>query len=220
MTKQGGVFSMSITIKQKKRRRAIVLGLLSLLICLGAMYLPVHGEEDVYDAVIRLHVLANSDSDEDQALKMQVRDAVLTRATEALEGCADRSEAAERLTRIIPSLTAAAEETLRLEGCNDSVCVTLSTEQYPTRNYQSFCFPAGEYLSLRVMIGEAEGQNFWCVLFPPLCMTAATVSKETAEEEFIAVGLTPNQYGIITETQNTKYKLRFKLLETLQALRR
>ena len=206
---------MSITIKQKKRRRAIVLGLLSLLICLGAMYLPVHGEEDVYDAVIRLHVLANSDSDEDQALKMQVRDAVLTRATEALEGCADRSEAAERLTRIIPSLTAAAEETLRLEGCNDSVCVTLSTEQYPTRNYQSFCFPAGEYLSLRVMIGEAEGQNFWCVLFPPLCMTAATVSKETAE-----VGLTPNQYGIITETQNTKYKLRFKLLETLQALRR
>lgn len=211
---------MSITIKQKKRRRAIVLGLLSLLICLGAMYLPVHGEEDVYDAVIRLHVLANSDSDEDQSLKMQVRDAVLTRATEALDGCADRDEAARRLTDIIPSLTATAEETLRQANCDDSVRVTLSKEQYPTRNYESFCFPAGEYLSLRVMIGEAEGQNFWCVLFPPLCMTAATVSKETAEQEFIAVGLTPNQYGIITETQNTKYKLRFKLLETLQALRR
>ena len=211
---------MPITIKQKRRRRAIVLGILALLIGLGAVYLPVHGEQDVYDAVIRLHVLANSDSDEDQSLKLQVRDAMLTRATEALDGCADRDEAARRLTDIIPSLTATAEETLRQANCDDSVRVTLSKEQYPTRNYQSFCFPAGEYLSLRVMIGEAEGQNFWCVLFPPLCMTAATVSKETAEEEFIAVGLTPNQYGIITETQNTKYKLRFKLLETLQALKR
>jgi stage II sporulation protein R len=66
------------------------------------------------------------------------------------------------------------------------------------------------------MIGEAEGQNFWCVLFPPLCMTAATVKKEEAEEEFIAVGLTPDQYAIITETENTKYKLRFKFLEVLQ----
>ena len=211
---------MPITIKQKRRRRAIVLAILALLIGLGAVYLPVHGEQDVYDAVIRLHVLANSDSDEDQSLKMQVRDAVLTRATEALDDCADRDEAARRLTDIIPSLTATAEETLRQANCDDSVRVTLSKEQYPTRNYESFCFPAGEYLSLRVMIGKAEGQNFWCVLFPPLCMTAATVSKETAEEEFIAVGLTPNQYGIITETQNTKYKLRFKLLETLQALKR
>ena len=211
---------MPITIKQKRRRRAIVLGILALLIGLVAVYLPIHGEQDVYDAVIRLHVLANSDSDEDQSLKMQVRDAVLTRATEALDGCADRDEAARRLTDIIPSLTATAEETLRQANCDDSVRVTLSKEQYPTRNYESFCFPAGEYLSLRVMIGEAEGQNFWCVLFPPLCMTAATVSKEAAEEEFIAVGLTPNQYGIITETQNTKYKLRFKLLETLQALKR
>ena len=211
---------MPITIKQKRRRRAIVLAILALLIGIGAVCLPVHGEQDVYDAVIRLHVLANSDSDEDQSLKMQVRDAVLTRATEALDGCADRDEAARRLTDIIPSLTATAEETLRQANCDDSVRVTLSKEQYPTRNYESFCFPAGEYLSLRVMIGKAEGQNFWCVLFPPLCMTAATVSKEAAEEEFIAVGLTPNQYGIITETQNTKYKLRFKLLETLQALKR
>ena len=96
---------MHTTIKQKRRRRAIVPGILALLICLGAMYLPVHGEEDVYDAVIRLHVLANSDSDEDQALKMQVRNAVLTRAAKALEGCSDRDEAARRLTHIIPQLT-------------------------------------------------------------------------------------------------------------------
>jgi stage II sporulation protein R len=189
-------------------------------ILVGITILPVHGEEEIYDAVIRLHVLANSDSEQDQALKMQVRDAVLEVTGTALEGCSNQTEAAKRLEELIPTLTEIAQQTLQKSGSSDSVTITLSEEEYPTRNYESFCFPAGKYVSLRIMIGQAEGQNFWCVLFPPLCMTAATVSKETAEEEFIAVGLTPNQYGIITETQNTKYKLRFKLLETLQALRR
>ena len=208
---------MHIKTKQRKGRIAIVVGVLALLVALGAIYLPVHGEEHIYDAVIRLHVLANSDSAEDQALKMQVRDAVLTVATEALSDCDNRDEAAAQLAALIPTLTATAEQALRAKGCRDAVTVTLSQEDYPTRNYESFCFPAGNYLSLRVMIGEAEGQNFWCVLFPPLCMTAATVKKEKAEEEFIAVGLTPDQYAIITETENTKYKLRFKFLEALQS---
>ena len=202
-TKKRGLFTASVL-------------LIASLILLGTTYLPVHGEAQIYDAVIRLHVIASSDSEEDQALKMQVRDAVLAVTTEALDGCADRDTAAKRLQALIPTLTQTAEERLRHEGCEDSVSVTLSREEYPTRSYESFCFPSGEYLSLRVMIGEAKGQNFWCVLFPPLCMTAATVSKEEAEEEFIAVGLSKDQYAIITETENTKYKLRFKLLETVR----
>ena len=205
--------------KTKKRHGALILTLilsLALLTVLGAIYLPVHGEGDIYDAVIRLHVLANSDSQEDQALKLQVRDVVLAVTTETLDGCADRAEASARLQAIIPALTETAEQTLRQNGCADSVSILLGEEEYPTRNYESFCFPAGEYLSLRVMIGEAQGQNFWCVLFPPLCMSAATVEKEQAEEEFIAVGLSKDQYAIITETEDTKYKLRFKFLEALQ----
>ncbi len=189
---------------------------LTLLVLLGAIYLPVHGEEEVYDAVIRLHVIANSDDEKDQALKLQVRDAVLSVTTKELDGCEDRAEAEKRLTALIPTLTQAAEQTLREAGCEDGVTVVLGKEDYPTRSYEAFCFPSGEYVSLRVMIGEAEGQNFWCVLFPPLCMSAATVEKEQAEEEFISVGLSRDQYAIITETQNTKYKLRFKFLETLQ----
>ena len=207
--------------KTKKRRILLAAVLLTTAIALlGTVYLPVHGEEDVYDAVIRLHVIANSDSEQDQALKMQVRDAVLSVTTTALGGCEDRDMAAVCLNALIPTLTATAEETLRRAGSADPVTVTLSQEEYPTRNYESFCFPSGEYLSLRVMIGEAEGQNFWCVLFPPLCMSAATVEKKEAEEQFIAVGLTKDQYAIITETENAKYKLRFKLLEALQGWRR
>lgn len=207
---------MQIKTKRHRVGLLITLVVLDLLIALGAILLPLHGEEEIYDAVIRLHVIANSDSSEDQALKMQVRDAVLTVATKELDTCKNRAEAEGRLTAIIPALTATAEQTLQTEGCYDRVSVTLSEETYPTRSYESFCFPSGEYLSLRVMIGKAEGENFWCVLFPPLCMSAATVEKEQAEEEFIAVGLTKDQYAIITETQNTKYRLRFKFLETLQ----
>ena len=205
-------------IKTKQGRIALTLSVVLLVFTfiLGATVLPVHGEEEIYDTVIRLHVLANSDSEEDQALKMQVRDAVLGVATETLEGCTDREQASERLEQIIPVLTETALQTLRENGCEDSVSITLSQEEYPTRNYESFCFPAGEYLSLRIMIGDAKGQNFWCVLFPPLCMSAATVTREEAEDEFISVGLSRDQYAIITETENTKYKLRFKFLETIQ----
>ena len=88
-------------------------------------------------------------------------------------------------------------------------------EDYPTREYESCAFPAGQYLSLKICLGEAEGQNWWCVLFPPLCLSAATDSSDH-EDAFIQVGLTKEQYGIITETEDTKYRVRFKILETVK----
>ena len=108
-----------------------------------------------------------------------------------------------------------AEETLREAGAPAEVTVMLGKEAYPRRSYDSVCFPSGDYLSLRVCIGEAEGQNWWCCLFPPLCIGTATVSEEEAEDAFIAVGLTPSQYKIITESEKPVYKVRFKLLELL-----
>ncbi|MBQ7318880.1 MAG: stage II sporulation protein R [Clostridia bacterium] len=204
--------------KQTYSRLIAALCCLTLLLCLGAAYLPVHGEGAVYDAVIRLHVLANSDSAEDQALKMQVRDAVLSQASAQLSDCTTREQAKARLQALLPSLEQIAEQTLRASGCEDNVIVTLGEESYPTRSYDGFCFPAGNYLSLRVMIGKSEGQNFWCVLFPPMCMSAASVPKESAEEALISVGLSKDQYSIITETQNKKYRLRFRLLEVFEEL--
>ena len=211
---------MERSTKQGKRARVVLLAVLMayVLVAGTATFLPVHGEEQIYDAVIRLHVVANSDTEQDQALKLQVRDAVLELAGERLVGCGDREEAARRLNGMIEELEAVAEQTLLRNGCDLPVCVVLGEEEYPTRDYESFCFPAGEYLSLRVLIGEADGQNFWCVLFPPLCMSAATVGRDTAKEEFIAVGLSRDQYSIITETENTQYRVRFKFLEVLEPL--
>ena len=94
--------------------------------------------------------------------------------------------------------------------------MVLGEEDYPRRSYDSFCFPAGTYTSLRLCIGNAEGQNWWCCLFPPLCLGSSTVSPEGAEDAFLEVGLTPDQYKIITETEKPVYRVRFKLLELLE----
>ena len=101
------------------------------------------------------------------------------------------------------------------QGYEYNVEVTLTLEDYPTRNYEAMSFPSGEYVSLRVLIGEAEGQNWWCVLFPPLCLSAASEKAEN-EEAFIAVGLNSDQYKIITESEDMTYYLRFKILEAVK----
>ena len=187
-----------------------------LLIAMMALsFLPVHGERDIYDTVVRLHVLANSDTEEDQALKLMVRDGVLEAAAPLVEGCTTQAEAVEALTAHLNDLEAAALAVMESEGYDYPVTVLLGEEDYPTRVYESCAFPAGTYVSLRVLIGEGEGQNWWCCLFPPLCLSAAT-AKEDNEDAFIQVGLTKDQYGIITETGKTKYKVRFKLLEVLE----
>ena len=187
-----------------------------LLIALMALsFLPVHGERDIYDTVVRLHVLANSDSEADQALKLQVRDAVLAASAPLVEDCTTQAEAVEALTAHLSDLESAALAVIASEGYDYPVTVLLGEEDYPTRVYESCAFPAGTYVSLRVLIGEGEGQNWWCCLFPPLCLSAAT-AKEDNEDAFLQVGLTKDQYGIITETGKTKYKVRFKLLEVLE----
>jgi stage II sporulation protein R len=178
--------------------------------------LPVHGESEIYDSVVRLHVLANSDSDYDQALKLKVRDGVLIAASEIIAGCTTREEAEAALSANLEKIKNAATAVIETEGATYPVSVDLGEEEYPTRSYESICFPSGTYMSLRVMIGEAEGKNWWCVLFPNLCIKAAT--KKEAEEAFIQAGLTPEQYKIITESDGTKYTVRFKILEILEEL--
>lgn len=178
--------------------------------------LPIHGEEKIYNSVVRLHVLANSDSEEDQALKLAVRDAILKDSGKIFGKAKTREEAIAAIENNIDLIESTARETILSNGYDYSVNIELGEELYPTKNYESFAFPSGKYLSLRVMIGEAEGQNWWCVLFPPLCLDAAkSASKEDA---FISVGLNPEEYKIITETENPKYKARFKILEIAEGI--
>ena len=177
------------------------------------LILPVHGEAGIYDNVIRLHVLANSDSEADQALKLQVRDAVLCESEQLLQGVESRAQAEEILRASLPCLKAAAERALLSAGSAKTVEVSLEKERYPRRTYEAVALPAGEYLSLQVRIGEAVGKNWWCVLFPPLCLSAAA---EDPKLTCLSAGLTEQQYRLITDSEDTTYKLRFKILEVAQ----
>ena len=197
---------------------AVCASILMLVILLGVM--PVHGEAEVYDSVIRLHVLANSDSADDQALKLKVRDAVLERMTDVFEEneCLDINDAERVVAEHIDDIMETAEQCIAEEGYSYSVDVIIKEEKYPTRNYELLAFPSGRYLSLQIKIGEAEGQNWWCVLFPPLCLSAATETSLQAEDALMNIGLSGEQYKIITESENAKYNVRFKILETIDEI--
>ena len=198
----------------------ILTGGIVLLFLLGLFsILPIHGEQEIYESVVRLHVLANSDSQEDQALKLKVRDEVLRVTEPLLTGCESRGEAEQILEQHMEEIEAAAQAVVREQGYEYPVSVLLGKEEYPTRNYENCCFPSGTYVSMRVCIGDAEGQNWWCVLFPPLCLSAASAEDEQSNEEaFISVGLTGEQYRVITQTDQVKYRIRFKILESVQDL--
>jgi stage II sporulation protein R len=194
-------------------KRILTLSIIAALLLLAVGLLPVHGEEEIYDKVVRLHVLANSNSDEDQAVKPAVRDAVLNVTVPLLQDCNTREEAIARLETNRPLLIETAKNILRERGFEDTVSMEMGLEDYPTRTYDSLCFPAGEYISMRISLGAGEGQNWWCCLFPPLCLGAATVNEKVAEDACISVGFTPTQYKIITESDKPVYRARFKILE-------
>ena len=187
-----------------------------ILCCLFLFFglMPIHGESEIYGNVLRLHVIANSDSEEDQALKLKVRDALLEKSSYLFEGCTTREEAISLVNENIDSIRAEALSVVTNEGYSYPVTVEIGEEIYPTKNYEDFCFPSGSYMSLRIVIGDGGGQNWWCVLFPPMCVSAA--STTAPDDAFISVGLNKEQYGIITETESPKYKARFRILEVIE----
>ena len=172
-------------------------------------------EQDVLERkMIRLHVIANSDAQDDQALKLQVRDAVLAQATDLLQQSRDMVDAERKLSLALPAIETTAREKVVAEGYDYAVAARLEQTEFPTKEYDGFSLPAGEYLALRVVIGEGAGQNWWCVVFPPLCTAAATDIEETA----IATGLGEEDISLITE-EHQGYVLKFRSLELWESLR-
>ena len=162
--------------------------------------------------VIRLHVLANSDSEEDQALKLEVRDRVLETTSALLAGETEPQAAAVLLDQHLDDIAQTAAQEISAQGHDDRVEVRLEQTWFPTRQYQGISLPAGNYLALRVLIGAAEGRNWWCVVFPNLCLPA--VSERALE----ASTLTPGQISLLQE-EETSYVFRFKALELWQSLK-
>jgi stage II sporulation protein R len=174
--------------------------------------LPTDAEAEIYEDTIRLHILANSDSEKDQALKIAVRDGLLNEYGERLRS-AGSFEAAELLgNELLPEIEEKAKEILKSLGCNLDVKATITTEWYETREYSDFALPAGYYTSLRVIIGSGEGKNWWCVMYPPLCMELAT---ESAPADDGIIDYTREEISLI---KSGKYNIKFKILEEVSRL--
>ena len=175
--------------------------------------LPVYGETQLYDDVLRLHVIAQSDSDADQALKLKVRDAVLDCMSGHMDDCETIGDALTVTEDMLDEILETAEECLRENGSDCTAAVELGREKYPRRDYGASVMPAGTYHSLRVIIGEGQGKNWWCVLFPTVCVRFAHAD----EDAYIAAGFTPEEYRIITGSEG-KLKVRFRVLEILSEI--
>lgn len=197
----------------KKIKLTSLLLIIISIILLIASFLPGHSETEIYDKILRLHVLANSDSEEDQQLKLKVRDAILKLSEEFGSEFEDIDDASTIYSSKLDEIKQEAERVIHENGYSYPVSVSLGKEYYPVKSYDEVCLPSGNYLSLKIQIGEAEGQNWWCVLYPPLCLSAAR-----ADEELIEAGFTGEQIKIITENDSSvKYKIKFKLLESFKS---
>ena len=204
---------MNITSSSKLRIWEAAL-LLAFGITLTAGVWANASETALASRVLRLHVVANSDSEGDQARKLLVRDAVLARASQLLEGVHDRQEAEAILAPHLDELAQAGAEALARTGSHDQVSAALTGQWFPTKEYDGFALPAGQYRALQVTIGAGEGRNWWCVVFPPLCL--ASVAEESVETAAEGV-LSEDQVALITG-RDGGYVLKFRLIEWWQEL--
>lgn len=190
------------------RVRFPLVGILCLLCAtVLAAALPTEAEAKIYEDTVRLHVLANSDSEEDQQMKLRVRDFLLARYAPQLRSDSP-VKAKETAARLAAQMEAAVCNLLAEAGTGYGACISVGEESYPTREYDGRVVPAGRYVSVRVVLGTGEGHNWWCVMYPPLCLSAAL--GEPSEES----GYTEAEERLT----RGKMRVRFKLLEFAAAL--
>lgn len=181
--------------------------------------------KSVFDSVLRLHILADSDDDEDQAIKLEVRDAVLELTSVILRDCQSLEDAQNIVIARKNELIAVADEVLARNGADYTASLSVGREVYPERDYGGKVYPAGEYTSVRILLGSGKGHNWWCVLFPSLCLSpavpdakdddSASSSVTNTTDDAVEVGLTPGEYRVITGTKTVKLRLRFRFLELI-----
>ncbi len=194
----------------KRIEKAVLIGLI-LSILVGNFSAFASDCNSVRKNVLRLHILANSDSTEDQALKLKVRDRILEETGDLFESTADLKDAEAVAMQNLEKVKLVAEAVVCAEGYDYPIEVTFCNMYFNTRTYDKFTMPAGRYDALRVTIGNAEGKNWWCVLYPPLCLPAAQPEKQLEdvleEDEMEVVSASP------------KYEIRFAFLEIFERIK-
>lgn len=169
---------------------------------------------DIANSVFRLHVIANSDSKEDQELKFKVRDCLLNYMKEICGSCENKAEAICLVKEHQDEFNSIAKQTILDEGYSYDVKINIGNFEFPTKDYGDISLPAGFYDALRVEIGDAKGQNWWCVMFPPLCfvdVTSGVVPEDSKEQ--LEDSLSEEEYALVSEDFDFKIQFKFKILE-------
>lgn len=186
--------------------------LLFLLVAVSCFYTGglLADKQTLRDTVIRLHIVGASDSYEDQAIKLQVRDAVLVSLQQALQDATDAEQAKSYIQTHLPRIQDTANKVLKEIGSHDTAVITFLEEAFPSKEYETFSLPAGIYEALRITIGEGEGKNWWCVVYPSLCTQS---TSNALEDTAVGAGFSDGLTGAMSGTG--PYRIRFYFLELL-----
>lgn len=188
-------------------KRISILAILVAVIFSAAL---IRDRQTLKNQLVRLHVVGASNSQQDQSIKLSVRDAVLASLHEALRDATDVQQAKQYIRSHLPQIEETANHALQQLGVDSTAVVQFLEEEFPSREYDTFSLPSGVYQSLRIIIGEGNGRNWWCVVFPTLCMGAASANVEDA-----AAGAGFSNELTDTITGKQEYRLRFFLLDVL-----
>lgn len=223
---------MKMNFKINTKIKIRIIACLSMLfVILGLMATCIYKQvsnvdtfsESYKEKLIRFHVLANSDSEEDQQLKLKVRDAVIDYLQPKLKDSKSIKESERIIIEEENNLINLCNKVIQENGYDYGVDVVLGYSKFPTKQYSSVVLPAGEYKSLRILIGEGQGKNWWCVMFPPLCFVDEqnnVIDKETDAK--LREVLTDEEYQLIVEKDNTKVdnlEIKFKIVEIIQKIK-
>lgn len=207
---------LSIICSRKVKNSLILLFLLFLYISISAISYVNAVSKNIEESVFRLHVIANSDSEEDQNLKYKVRDNLIEYMNTICKDTQNKEDAINLANLHLNEFKQIAEETIKENGFSYPVSVEIGNFSFPTKDYGDIRFPAGYYDALRVKIGESKGQNWWCVMFPPLCfvnVSSGIVPDES--KELMKQELNDEEYSIITKEDSSEIKFKIGLIEWL-----
>ena len=199
------------------KRFLVVLILFCFFVFISALSYANAVSSDIEASVFRLHVIANSDSKEDQELKYKVRDAVLEYMNNISKDCTSKEDVIELAYKYKQEFKQIAKRVIEENGYDYNVNINIGNFEFPTKNYGDISLPAGFYDALRIEIGNAKGQNWWCVMFPPLCfvdVTSGIVPDES--KEIMRDNLNDEEYSLISDNESNDIKFKFSLIEFFQ----
>lgn len=170
--------------------------------------------DNLYNSIFRLHVIANSDSEEDQNLKYIVRDNLINYINENCKDFSSKNDVVQYANNHIEEIKKIAENTVKQNGFNYPITVEIGKFDFPTKSYGDISFPSGLYDALRVKIGESAGKNWWCVMFPPLCFVDTTTGiVSNSSKESLQETLSEENYKVVSDTESTDITIKFKIIE-------